>query len=93
LADSNPNDTIDMSASDSLWGDDEQMTRDDFALGARWALRRLAEWLEKTTIVGDDEATQRGIDQAKMLIAAQAKQAAVDLRLNAAKSSLDRAGK
>ena len=82
-----------MSASDSLWGDDEQLTRDDFALGAQWALRRLAEWLEKTTIVGDDEATQRGIDQTKMLIAAQAKQAATDLRLNAVKSSLEHAGK
>ena len=82
-----------MSASDSLWGDDEPLARDDFAQGARWALRRLAEWLEKTTIVGDDDATQRGIDQAKLLIAAQAKQAAADLRLNAAKSLLDHAGK
>ena len=93
MTDSNPNDTIDMSASDSLWGDDEQLTRDNFAQGARWALRRLAEWLEKSTIVGDDEATQRGIDQTRMLIAAQAKQAAADLRLNAVKSSFDHAGK
>jgi hypothetical protein len=53
---------------------------DEFNRGAAWSLKRLAAWLDAANIVADDEAAQRAVDATKMLIAEQARQAAVNLR-------------
>jgi len=55
--------------------------RDGFIQGATWSLKRLAAWLETTNIVANDELAQRTVDETKMLIADQARQAAANLRL------------
>lgn len=54
--------------------------RDGFIQGATWSLKRLAAWLETTNIVADDEQAQRAVDETKMLIADQARQAVATLR-------------
>ena len=68
-------DTLDLGASNSA--------RDgstDFVQGARWALLRVAAWLEKTRFVADDEVSQRAMDVTKSLIAEHARQAAANYR-------------
>ena len=67
------------SVSDSRLAD--PAVRDGFIQGATWSLKRLAAWLETTNIVADDELAQRTVDETKMLIADQARQAAASLRL------------
>lgn len=57
----------------------DQQTREEFLQGAAWSLRKLAAWLDATNIVSDDEASQRAVQQTKLLIAAQARQAAAEL--------------
>ena len=78
LTDSKANETVDISTSDSI----DQVKDDEFVQGAMWALRKLADWLEKTPIVADDKASQHAVDQMRMLIAEQARQAATHVRSN-----------
>ena len=68
-------DTLDLAASKSA-----RDASSDFAQGARWALLRVAAWLEKTRFVADDEVSQRAMDATKSLIAEHAKQAAASYR-------------
>ena len=65
--------TLDLAASDPI--SDSSV---DFDQGARWALLRVAAWLESTRFVADDEVSQRAMDAAKSLIAEHAKLAAAN---------------
>ena len=67
--------TLDLAESNSARG-----ANADFVRGARWALLRVAAWLEATRFEADDEESQRAMDATKSLIAEHAKQAAAKYR-------------
>ena len=72
--------TADFTGSDTVSIQGEFGKPDSFYQGATWSLKRLAAWLETTNIVADDERAQRAVDETKMLIADQARQAVATLR-------------
>lgn len=72
--------TVDFAGSDTVSIQDELAKPEGFFQGATWSLKRLAEWLETTNFVANDEVSQRAVDNTKMLIAEQAKLAAAKLR-------------
>ena len=78
--DANVSATVDFDGSDTVSLHEENTKPDGFYHGAVWSLKKLAAWLQTTNFVADDEASQRAVDNTKMLIAEQAKQAAANLQ-------------
>lgn len=76
--------TVDFVDAAPILNSPEQLTRDEFLQGAAWSMKKLAAWLDVTNIVSDCEASQRAVNETKRLIAAQARQAAAELRAKAA---------
>ena len=77
--DGNVSATVDFAGSETVSIENQPARTEAFDQGATWALKKLAAWLEATNLVASDELAQRDVDETKMLIADQARQAAANL--------------
>ncbi|MCI0358691.1 MAG: hypothetical protein L0211_09430 [Planctomycetaceae bacterium] len=74
--------TVDFAGSETMSIQVELARPEGFAEGATWAFKKMAAWLETTTIAADDEVAQRAVDDTRLLIAEQARLAAVNLQFH-----------
>lgn len=66
-------DTLELSEEES-----RSTSSPEFDKGVKWALLKVAAWLESTRFVGENEVSQRAMDSTKAIIAEHARQAAAN---------------